>query len=235
MQAIILAGGKGTRLKPYTASFPKPLVPIGDHPILEVIIKQLVKMGYKEVILSTGHLAQLIEAYFGDGSKFGLKIKYVREDKPLNTAGALKLIEGLEDHFLVLNGDILTNLDFQKLLQLHKEKKAQATIAVTRRQSKVDFGVVELDNNSYLKEYKEKPVTNYLVSMGAYVLSSSAVDLIKKDEPLGMPDLLLRIKEKGGKVYCHENDSYWLDIGRVDDYEKAQEEFLANRILFLGQ
>jgi NDP-sugar pyrophosphorylase family protein len=233
MQAVLLAGGKGTRLKPYTISFPKPLVPLGEYPIIEVIIRQLHKAGINEIIISTGHLAGLIEAYCGDGSKWGVKIRYVREDKPLNTAGALKLVQGLEDHFLVMNGDILTNLDYRTLIKQHLDKKAAATVAVRTRESKIDFGVVDHDAEGFLTHYTEKPVYKFLVSMGVYVMSKAVLDLIAVDEAIGMPDLLLRIKAKGGKVFCMQTECSWLDIGRVDDYENAQETFASNAEAFL--
>ncbi len=233
MQAIILAGGKGTRLKPYTISFPKPLVPIGDYPILEIIIRQLASFGFDRVTISTGHLAELIEAYFGDGSRWGVRIEYVREYTPLNTAGALKLVEGCEDNFLVMNGDVLTTLDYGSLLGLHAKKGVKATIAAKTRESKIDFGVLKLDGEDFLSEYIEKPVYTFSVSMGVYVLSKEVRDLIKDGESIGMPDLLLRLKDSGEKVYCHRSDCYWLDIGRIDDYEKAQEEFEAKKHIFL--
>jgi len=235
MQAVILAGGRGTRLKPYTISFPKPLVPIGDYPILEIIIRQLAGAGFKRVTISTGHLAELIEAYFGDGSRWGVDIEYVREYVPLNTAGALKLLKDCEDNFLVMNGDVLTTLDYGALVALHAEKGVKATIAVKARESKIDFGVLKIDESGFLSEYIEKPVYNFSVSMGVYVLSKAAIGYINEGEPLGMPDLLLRLKQAGDKVYCHRSDCYWLDIGRLDDYEKAQEEFETNKHIFLRE
>ena len=234
MQAIILAGGKGTRLRPYTISFPKPLVPIGDYPILEIIIRQLARFGFERITISTGHLAELIEAYFGNGNRWGVDIEYVREDVPLNTAGALKLVENCEEDFLVMNGDVLTTLDYAELFSIHRENKAMATIASKVRESKIDFGVLNCNGDGFLTGYQEKPVYTFTVSMGVYVLSRSCQDLIGEGESLGMPDLLLRIKDSGEKVYCHRNDSYWLDIGRVDDYELAQNEFDARKKEFLG-
>lgn len=225
MQAVILAGGKGTRLKPYTISFPKPLVPVGDHPVLEVVIRQLARQEFRRITISTGHLAGLIEAYFGSGERWGVKIEYVREHIPLNTAGALKLLTDCEEHFLVLNGDVLTTLDYAALYALHRVKEGMATVAYTVRRSLVDFGVVQCDEDGYLTGYIEKPVHTFPVSMGVYVLARTCLDLIRENESLGMPDLLLRILRSGAKVFCHKSDCYWLDIGRVEDYERAQEEF----------
>jgi NDP-mannose synthase len=233
MQAILLAGGKGTRLRPYTTSFPKPLVPIGDYPIIEVIIRQLFRSGIDEIIISTGHLAGLIEAYCGDGRRWGVKIRYVWEEKPLNTAGCLKLVGRLDDHFLVMNGDLLTTLDYQWLIREHLDQGAAATVAVQYRESRIDYGVVKTDANGFLHEYIEKPVYPFMVSMGINVLSKPVLDLIENDEAIGMPDLLLRIKGEQMKVYCVKPECSWLDIGRPDDYEKAQEVFATNESAFL--
>lgn len=235
MQAVILAGGKGTRLKPYTLSFPKPLVPVGDYPILEIIIRQLVRSGFDDIVISTGHLAELIEAFFQDGKKWGARIRYVREDKPLNTAGALKLIDRLRDNFLVLNGDILSTLDYSELYRLHLEKKAAATIATKVRETKIDFGVVHISDDGLMTGFTEKPSYSFSVSMGANVLSKRAIELIREGEAIGMPDLLLRLKEAGLPVHCHQSDRYWLDIGRVNDYERAQDEFNSRKSDFLPE
>lgn len=233
MQAIILAGGKGTRLKPYTMSFPKPLVPLGEYPILEIIIRQLAFFGFNRITISTGYLAGLIEAYFGCGERWGITIEYVREYAPLNTAGALKLVKSCEENFLVMNGDVLTTIDYSKLYAMHLAKGNKATVASKVRESKIDFGVLKFDEEGYLFDYLEKPVYTFWVSMGVYVLSKDCVNLIRDGESIGMPDLLLRLKNTGEKVYCHKSDCYWLDIGRIDDYEKAQEEFEANKHTFL--
>lgn len=234
MQAIILAGGKGTRLKPYTVAFPKPLVPVGDRPVLEVIIRQLARYGVKRVTVSTGHLAELIEAYFGDGSRWNVKMEYVREDAPLNTAGALKLVEHCDEDFLVMNGDILTSLDYGTLFQLHRSMKAMATVATRVREATIDFGVVEIDSEGLLTGYREKPVYTFPVSMGVYVLNRRCKDWIAQGESLGMPDLLLRLVGSGQRVFCYRSDAYWLDIGRLDDYEQAQREFESKKSLLLG-
>lgn len=233
MQVVILAGGKGTRLKPYTLSIPKSLVPIGDVPILDVVLRQLAAASATEVIISTGYLAELIMAYCRDGEKWGLKIRYVREEKPLNTAGALKLISGLEENFLVMNGDVLTNLDYAKFFQAHLDRKSAATISTYPRESKIDLGVLETDAQGILQNYIEKPTYYFDVSMGIYALKSEMLSLIQPGEAIGMPDLLLRVKESGNPVHCVKMPCYWLDIGRMDDYERAQEKFSSEPSLFL--
>lgn len=234
MKAVILAGGKGTRLRPYTASFPKPLVPIGDYPILEVIVRQLRRQGFSRITVSTGHLAELIEAYFGNGERWGVQIDYVREDVPLNTAGALQLLGPQHDDFLVMNGDVLTTLDYGELVRAHRAREAQATVATAQREAVIDFGVVDIAPDGTLGGWHEKPRMPYDVSMGVYVLSEAARLMIAEGESLGMPDLLLRIKERGGTVYCHRCECEWLDIGRVDDYQRAQELFETQQARYLN-
>jgi NDP-sugar pyrophosphorylase family protein len=234
VRAIVLAGGKGTRLRPYTAVFPKPLVPIGEHPILEILLRQLVRAGYDRVTISTGHLAHLIEAYFGDGSAWGTAIDYAREERPLSTAGGLRLIERPGEPFLVVNGDVLTTIDYGAFLRAHSADGAAATVAVTEREAQIDFGVAEIGEDGDLAGWTEKPAYRFAVSMGVYALSPEAIDLIAPDEAIGMPDLLLRIRDRGGRVRCHRSDAYWLDIGRVDDYDRAQEDFERMRDAFLG-
>jgi len=228
MQAILLAGGKGTRLRPYTAFFPKPLVPLGNRPIMEIILKQLKKAGFEDVVVSTGHLAGLIQTYFGNGEKLGVSIQYVKEDKPLNTAGALALVDKLEENFLVMNGDILTTLNYRKMFDFHKEKDAMATIGVHERVQKIDYGVITTNDGDALKDYVEKPTMPFLVSMGVNILNRKCVDYIEEGEAIGMPELMLRLKEEGEKVCCFKQDCKWLDIGRPDDYEIAQKEVEEN-------
>lgn len=235
MRALILAGGKGTRLRPYTISFPKPLMPIGDYPILEIIVRQLARQGFGRVTVSTGHLAELIEAYFGDGARWGVSIDYLREDVPLSTAGVLGLIEMDADELLVMNGDVLTTVDYAALVREQREHGAMATVAVKERTTTIDFGVVESGADDVLTGWIEKPEYRFSVSMGVYVVSRAACELVRSGEAIGMPDLLLRVKDSGGKVHIHRSDAYWLDIGRVDDYERAQEEFEKRRVTFVGE
>lgn len=225
MQAVILAGGKGTRLKPYTTVLPKPLVPVGEYPILEIIIRQLKSSGIEDIIISIGHLPQLIESYFGDGKRFGVKIRYIQEAKPLGTAGAISIIGGLEENFLVMNGDILTTLDYKKLFNYHLAKKGIGTISIIKRSIRDDYGVVIANKELELTDYIEKPMHFYHVSMGINVLNIKCVDYIKKGEHLGMPELFLRMKKNKDKIYCYDSKDFWLDIGRKEDFQKAQDEF----------
>lgn len=223
MQAVILAGGKGTRLRPFTATLPKPLVPVGDYPIIEIVARQLRHFGFREVVISTGHLAELIEAYCGDGRRWGLKIRYVREDKPLSTAGALKLVRGLKQDFLTINGDVLTTLDLAALFKCHQKSGSDATVAVCRRRRTVDFGVITLDDDDRLAGYTEKPSFEYLVSMGVNVFDRRVLKHIKTDEALGIPELIARIQAAGRPVRGYRSAADWLDIGRPEDYESAQD------------
>jgi NDP-sugar pyrophosphorylase family protein len=233
MDAIILAGGKGTRLVPYTTIFPKPLMPIGDLPILDVVLRQLKSHGFKKVIMAVGYLAELLETYFGNGSKYGIDIQYSRESKPLGTAGPLSLIENLTSPFLVMNGDILTTLNYTKLINYHKEEKAIATIAMHQRTMYVDFGVIELNTNSKITNYIEKPILQYLVSMGIYIFETRVLTYIKPNEKLDFPDLVKKLLANNENVIGYPSNDYWLDIGRHDDYEKAIGEFEQNKKKFL--
>lgn len=225
MKAVILAGGKGTRLKPYTTVFPKPLMPVGDKPILEIIIRQLKSHGLEDIIITVGHLGELIMNFFGDGSKLGVNIKYSKEDQPLGTAGGLGLIkEDLEETFLMVNGDTLTTLNFSDLITYHQENGAIATIALKKREVYIDFGIVELDSTNSIKGYIEKPTIDYLVSMGVYVFEPRVLEHIKVGEKLDFPNLIQILLSNGEQVKGFVFDGYWLDIGRPEDYEKANEE-----------
>lgn len=227
MRAVILAGGKGTRLRPYTTVIPKPLMPLGDRPILDVIIRQLKHYGFSQVTMAVGYLAELIEAYFSDGNKYGIKIDYSREDAPLGTIGPLSLIERLDKTFLVMNGDILTNLDYLKLLEFHKKNRAVATIAAYNKEVKIDLGILEMDEGFRLKQYIEKPTLRYHVSMGIYIFEPEILRFIEPNGYLDFPDLVLTLMKAGKKVLAFPFDGYWFDIGRQEDYVRAQEEFEA--------
>lgn len=232
-KAVILAGGKGTRLAPYTLVFPKPLMPLGETPILEIVIRQLVRRGFEEVTLAVGHLAQLIESYFGDGARFDVKIRYSREDRPLGTAGPLAAVGDLDEPFLVMNGDILTTLDYGSFLADHVESGAAASVATFRRVYTVDFGVVETDGERIVG-YIEKPETTCDVSMGINALSPHVLERIRPGERLDMPDLLLQLIGAGEEVRSVPFEGRWLDIGRHDDFAAAQEQFIDHRREFLG-
>ena len=225
MRAVILAGGKGTRLLPYTTVIPKPLMPVGDRPILDIIIRQLKQYGFSRVTMAVGYLAELIEAYFSDGNKYGIKIDYSREDEPLGTIGPLFQIDGLDTTFLVMNGDVLTNLDYLKLLEFHKKNHAVATIATYNKEVKIDLGILEMDEDFRLKQYIEKPTLKYHVSMGIYVFEPEIISLIEPNGYLDFPDLVQSLIKAGKKVIAFPFDGYWLDIGRQEDYARVQEEF----------
>ncbi len=235
MKAVILAGGKGRRLAPYTTVFPKPLVPVEDRPVVEILVGQLRHYGFKEVTFSVGYLAELIEAYFStQPQKFeGLKISYVREKNALGTAAPLKLIDNLNETFLVVNGDVLTTLNFKTLVDFHRRNEAVLTVATHRRQVKIDLGVVRVDTDNVIYDYIEKPTSDYLVSMGVYVYEPRALDFVAADQHFDFPDLVLRLIAAGEKVCSYESDDFWLDIGNPQDYEKAVGEFAKRRAEFL--
>jgi NDP-sugar pyrophosphorylase family protein len=232
--AVILAGGKGTRLKPFTMTIPKPLLPLGDAPILEVVLRQLAQTGIRRVVLTLGHMAHLFAAVIGDGKRFGLDVEYCTEDQPLGTAGSLRLIDNPADEMLVMNGDILTTLDFSALLRHHRESQAQATIALHKRSVHIDYGVIEQDANGHLDRYIEKPVIDYRVSMGINIVSARALDLIPENRKFDMPDLMLAIKSAGSRVACYLTDCYWQDIGRFDDFEQASNDYAADPARFVS-
>jgi NDP-sugar pyrophosphorylase family protein len=235
MRAIILAGGKGTRLAPYTSVFPKPLVPIGDMPILQVIIHQLRHYGFTHVTLAVGHLATLLQAFFRDGGQYGVRIDYAIEDEPLGTAGPLVFVPDLNEAFLVMNGDVLTTLNYTELVQYHKRMGAVATVAMRRREVKIDLGVIQLDGENRIKGYIEKPLYDYNVSMGIYVFAPRVLSYIPSGEYFDFPDLVQRLLESGETILGYPYKGYWLDIGRPDDYEQAVWDFEKMRSRFLSE
>ena len=235
MKAVVLAGGKGTRLAPYTHILPKPLMPIGDMPILEVLLRQMKRAGVDEVVLTVGHLAQLLQAFFLDGKQWGLRIHYSYEDQPLGTAGPLSLIECLDETFLVSNGDVLTTLDLEELIRFHKEHGGIATIAVHRRQVRIDLGVVQWNGGDTICGYIEKPVYDYTVSMGIYVFEPRVLEYIPRNRYLDFPDLVLKLIAAGEKVTGYTFAGYWKDLGRPDDYEEAARDFVEMQAQFLPE
>ena len=234
LRAIILAGGKGTRLAPFTVNFPKPLVPLGDTPVLEVLIQRLIHYGITDITLTLGHLAELVKAYFQHRQELTQKIqlRYVVEEKPTGTAGSLSLVSGLTDTFLVMNGDLLTNLDLDALIQFHREQKALLTIATHTRHIKIDLGVLQFDESHQITAYLEKPEQSYHVSMGIYVYEPAVLEQITPGQYLDFPNLVLRLIKQGKRVCAYPTDCLWLDIGRPDDYAKAQELFTAKKDAF---
>lgn len=233
MRAVILAGGKGSRLAPYTTILPKPLMPIGDKPILEIVIRQLAHSGFSDITLAVGYLAELIMAYCGDGSKFGVRLTYSHEDTPLGTAGPIALVPDLHDTFLVMNGDLLSTIDYASMLADHRARGAIATLAAYHRDVKIDLGVVHTDAGGWLTDYLEKPTYHYDVSTGIYMFEPSILPYIRRGEHLDLPELVLNLVRQGQKVGVYPFEGYWLDIGRHDDYDQAIQEFQANREKFL--
>jgi NDP-mannose synthase len=236
MKAVILAGGKGTRLAPYTKILPKPLMPIGDMPILEILLLQMRRAGVTDVILTIGHLAELLRAFFQDGERLGLHIDYSIEDKPLGTAGPLSLVSNrLDDTFLVANGDVLTTLDMRDLVVAHRKSGAIATIASHARKVKIDLGVLQFNGSNELIDYIEKPTYDFFVSMGIYVFEPRILQYIPYNQYLDFPDLVLRLIQRGELVKGYRFEGYWQDLGRPDDYEQAVQDFETYRLQILGE
>ena len=235
MKAVVLAGGKGARLAPYTRVFPKPMMPIGDKAILAILLEQMRRAGVDEVTLTVGHLAGLMRAFFQDGAHLGLKIRYSYETHPLGTAGPLALIEGLDETFLVTNGDVLTTLDLADLIRFHKANGGLATIAAHHRQVKIDLGVLETNGDHSLTGYVEKPTLSYQVSMGLYVFEPEVLRYIPAGDYLDFPDLVKILLADGRRVVAYPFDGYWQDLGRPDDYEQAAQDFETMRAQFLPE
>jgi NDP-sugar pyrophosphorylase family protein len=226
---ILLAGGKGTRLAPYTTVLPKPLMPVAEMPILEIVIRQLRHYGFRNIVISVGHLEGLIRAFFGDGSKWGVKIDYVSEDTPLGTIGPVRLVSGLDKPFVVMNGDLLTSIDYGALYDYHLAGKQAATVATTTKEIRISLGVLDIDADRNLVGFREKPVHSYSASMGIYVFSPSIIDFIPPRTHYGFDNLMLDMLSKKQMIRSYPYDGLWLDIGRHEDYEHASEEFERNR------
>ncbi|MFY1675762.1 MULTISPECIES: nucleotidyltransferase family protein [unclassified Streptomyces] len=234
MHAVILAGGKGVRLRPYTTALPKPLVPIGDqHAILEIVLRQLARAGFTSCTLAIGHLGEIIRAYVGDGSQWGLRVDYSTEESPLGTMGPLLTMrDRLPEHFLVMNGDVLTDLDYADVLRRHRETEAPLTVATYARKVHIDFGVLSTDDGRVVG-FKEKPSMDYRVSMGVYGVSRATLDAYTAGLPLGFDELVLDLLSSRNPPHAYEFDGYWLDIGRPDDYDRANAEFTSRKSLLL--
>jgi NDP-sugar pyrophosphorylase family protein len=233
---VILAGGKGTRLAPYSVIFPKPLMPLGEMPILEFLLCQLRNSGITSVTIAVGHLSSLIMAYFGSGEKLKLPIEYSHEETPLGTAGPLGLIKGLDEPFFVMNGDLLTDIDIHEMVKVHRAQRAAATIGLYKRDVTIDLGVIESDEVGQVTRYIEKPEFHYDVSMGIYVFEPRILNHIPPDKHFDLPDLIRALISAGERVVGFRHEGYWRDIGRPDDYRRAQEDFpeLCARVLGTG-
>jgi NDP-sugar pyrophosphorylase family protein len=223
-RAVVLAGGKGSRLRPYTVVLPKPLMPIGEYPILEVILRQLAAQGFDHITLAVNHQAEIVRAFCGDGSRWGIRIDYSLETMPLSTIAPLRLIPNLPDNFLLMNGDVLTDLRFGKLFDEHVMHKRNFTIAASERTHIVDYGVLHT-REQHLSGFEEKPRFQYLVSMGVYIVNRSVLENVPESRAYGFDNLMLDMLKRGQAVYVERYKGYWLDIGRVEDYMRAVEEF----------
>ena len=260
MKAVVLAGGKGARLAPYTKILPKPLMPIDDMPILEVLLRQMKACGVDDVTLTVGHLSELLKAFFQDGGQWGLNIHYSYEETPLGTAGPIALVGGLDETFMVTNGDVLTTLNFREIVDFHTSQHAIATIASHKRQVHIDLGVLQRDGGCQANDraaimeacayrdrcqfwrggclvigYNEKPTFDYVVSMGVYIFEPEVLAYIPKNKYLDFPDLVLKLIAAGEKVVSFPFDGYWMDLGRPDDYAQAAEDFSRMRAQFLRE
>jgi NDP-sugar pyrophosphorylase family protein len=224
MEAVILAGGQGTRLRPHTDEIPKPLLPVEGRPVVEILLKQMQRTGVEHVYMAVNHLSELIIETIGDGRKYGLKIEYSREKQPLSTVGPLKLIKNLPESFIVANADILTDLNFNDLFQTHLKNKAKLTVATYDRTNPIDFGVLTVDDSGMAVGFNEKPVFNFTVSMGIYVFSKSILDFVPSNKSFGFDKLMFTLFDNHIPVHTYPYNGYWLDIGRIDDYLKANED-----------
>lgn len=235
IHAVVLAGGKGTRLAPYTRVIPKPLMPIGDKPILEIMLLQMHRAGIRRVTLTVGYLGDLLRMFFSDGKRLGLKIDYIQENKPLGTSGPLAQVPGLTRTFLVTNGDVLTDLDIADLIAYHRAQGAIATIASHKRKVTINLGVIEVDKDNSVTDYLEKPDINYQASMGLYVFEPRVLDFIPADEYLDFPDLVKKLLAAGEKVSSYPFKGYWEDLGSPGDYDRASVDFDKNPHQFLPE
>ena len=236
MKAVILAGGRGTRLAPFTYVLPKPMMPIGDRAILEILLRQMKRAGINHIVLTVGHLSGLMQAFFQDGAQWDLDITYSFEAKPLGTAGPLALVPNLDKTFIVSNGDVLTLLNFNDFLNFHREQGGICTIAMHERQVHIDLGVIEQNNGEHLiTGYVEKPTLQYRVSMGIYIFEPRVLDYIPNNEYLDFPDLVKILLANGERVVGYPYSGYWRDLGNHEDYTQACLDFEQLRSQFLPE
>lgn len=222
MKAVILAGGEGRRLLPHTMTLPKPMMPVGHRPMLEILVRQLVASGFHEIVIATGYLEEIIRTYFGDGRALGASITYSKESRPLGTAGPLDLIRAqLGETFLLVNGDVLADLDFARLARTHRERASDVTIVLARRAEAIDFGLVEIDAEERFVAWNEKPVIEHLVSAGIYLVEPRVLAHLPAEAMVQLPDLIVSLAQAGCALRAYVHDGYWLDIGRPADYERA--------------
>ena len=234
MKAVIQAGGKGTRLRPYTLVLPKPLMPVSGTPVIELLLKWLRRNGTTEAYITTGYLGHLLKALCGDGNQWDMAITYSEEPEPLGTVGALTLLsEQLDDTFLVLNGDLITDLDISALRKFHDSHDGLLTIGVTSKLVNIDLGVLDLDSHE-ITAFNEKPTLKYQVSMGVYCMEPGVLEFIPRGVPFGVDNLIHAMLDKNSKVCAYQHDGMWMDIGRPEDFEIAQDVFEENRQLILG-
>lgn len=225
MKAVIMAGGLGMRLRPLTQVIPKPLLPLGGNSILEITVQRLKSCGFDDLIFTTYYKPEVFKSYFGDGSSFGVRITYSKENERLGTAGPLRLLENeLKEPFLVMNGDVLTNMDFAKLGKFHMKNNADITLCTKIMEIPLQYGVVKSREGSIVTSITEKPSVEYEINAGIYFLNPSVLDHIPKDKSYNMPTLLHRLLDDGKMVLKYPIEEYWLDVGHIDDYKKAQSD-----------
>jgi NDP-mannose synthase len=239
MQAIILAGGKGTRLAPYTLVFPKPMLPVGGQPIIQTIVKQLAFYGFNDIVISLGYLGDLIEIFFRRPENIppGVTIRFVKEEIPLGTSGAISLVDDLDENFLVINGDILTTLDFSQMVQFHSDRNAALTVGVSVKEMKISLGVLDIDTESRILGMEEKPTYRFNDNMGIYIYNRKVLDYLPRNERTDFNFLLERMLKKAEPVYGFKSDGayFWIDIGQHADFERANDEFEKHRDEFLKE
>jgi NDP-mannose synthase len=230
MKAVVLAGGQGARLAPFTKVLPKPLLPVGERPVLEIIVRQLRDAGAEEVVIATGYLSRLIETFFGDGSAYDIPISYVREETPLGTIGPLALIPDLDETFLLMNGDVLTSNFYSELMSAHRRAGATATVAMRLQEIRIDYGVLSIEVEGAgpvpkVRGIQEKPRYRWPVSMGVYAFEPAVLDFVERGTPLDFPDFLNRLIDAGEFVASFEQSGYWMDVGQLHNLEAAVQDY----------